>query len=99
MQTKIVRHGFDFGLPVPGRIGLAVKLVKIFAFPKRTFTDTKVFFGAINRQSIRRIGLELNGVSASIFRSTNKFHGVLKSLAVVGRHFGDYVSRPTQTNL
>ncbi len=91
IQAQIVGHLFELGLPIPGRIGLAVQLVQRAAIPKRAPSDAELFAIARDRHGVRSVGLQLDRIRTRVFGGLNDANRLIEVLVVIGGELSNNV--------
>ncbi len=75
-----------------------VEVVKFAPVPKGSTLDAKVFLGGGDGESVGRIRLEFNGVSARMLGRPDELYGLLEILMMIGRYFCDDVNCSSRAN-
>ena len=92
MNPATAGLGKQFGMPLPGRLGLLVKVVERSPVPQAVgIFDPELGPLAIDCQGIGRVRLELHRARASFGGRRNHLQGPRKVTRMIGRDLGDHI--------
>jgi hypothetical protein len=99
LHPEFIGNRFKFGLPVPRRKGLQVKVVQKTPIPKCAAADAKTFLIAAQRDRVGCISLQLDRIGTRVFRRVKDANRLIEILIVIGGKLGDDVTRLAASNL
>src|SRR5438105_14596355 len=79
-------------------MGFAIKIVQCPAVPERAAADAEFRALGVERQCVRRIGLQLDGVGAGRLGLADQPDRLLEILAVIAGQLGDDIGRVARSD-
>src|SRR6266702_2822719 len=100
MSTSSKDASLWAGTPISSRKSTAVESngVENNSIPQSSASNPDLVPAAVYGHGIRRIGLELDGIGASVLGRVNDFYRLVDALVMVGGHFRDHVYRMAVTD-